>query len=191
MRPRDGPVRSPHRIPSRSRGCPVGIEKEIEQGQREGRLHHALYRFREFTGRHPVLRLLHKVVVSAVGGVIVLAGVIMLVTPGPGWLAIFLGLGVLATEYPIIHRFNQWAKSKVVAVWHRFTAWRAARALRRERTQEQRARARIAKKQHKEFLDAQFRRSHNCAPHRPTSSPGLVLPHAQGRTRRIRRVPKV
>ena len=106
---------------------PVGIEKEIEQGQREGRLHHALTRFRAFTGRHPVLRLVHKVLVSFLGGVIVLAGVVMLVTPGPGWLAIFLGLGILATEYPIVHRFNQWAKSKVVGVWHRFSAWRAER----------------------------------------------------------------
>lgn len=28
-----------------------------------------------------------------------LAGVVMLVTPGPGWLVIFLGLGLLAAEF--------------------------------------------------------------------------------------------
>lgn len=170
---------------------PVGIEKEIEQGQREGRLHHALTRFRAFTGRHPVLRLMHKVLVSFLGGVIVLAGVVMLVTPGPGWLAIFLGLGILATEYPLVHRFNQWAKSQVVGVWHRFSAWRAERSVRRERAQQQRSRNRIAKKQNRELLEAQFRRSHNCAPHRPLTSPRLVMPRSAGRARRIGRMPRV
>lgn len=168
----------------------MGIEQEIEQGQQEGRLHRALSRFRTFTGRHPLLRLAHKVLVSVIGGAIVLAGVVMLVTPGPGWLAIFLGLGILATEYPIVHRFNQWAKSKVVGMWRRFNRWRTDRALRRTRRRAQRSSVRIARKQHQEFLDAQFRRSHNCAPHRPKSSPGLVLPRAQG-NRRMRRVPKV
>ena len=33
------------------------------------------------------------------GFTLLLAGVIMLVTPGPGWLVIFLGLGLLAAEF--------------------------------------------------------------------------------------------
>jgi uncharacterized protein (TIGR02611 family) len=33
------------------------------------------------------------------GFTLLLAGVIMLVTPGPGWLVIFLGLTVLAAEF--------------------------------------------------------------------------------------------
>ncbi|WP_058753742.1 hypothetical protein [Rothia kristinae] len=59
------------------------LEREIEQGQREGRVHRALGRFKAFTHRHPVLRFVHKTLVTLVGGVIVLAGVVMLVTPGP------------------------------------------------------------------------------------------------------------
>ncbi len=33
------------------------------------------------------------------GFTLLLVGVVMLVTPGPGWLAIFLGLGLLAAEF--------------------------------------------------------------------------------------------
>ena len=33
------------------------------------------------------------------GFTLLLAGVVMLVTPGPGWLAIFFGLGLLAAEF--------------------------------------------------------------------------------------------
>ena len=39
-------------------------------------------------------------VFRVVGGfTLLLAGVVMLVTPGPGWVAIFLGLGLLAAEF--------------------------------------------------------------------------------------------
>jgi len=33
------------------------------------------------------------------GFTLLLVGVVMLVTPGPGWLVIFLGLGLLAAEF--------------------------------------------------------------------------------------------
>ncbi|RUQ23346.1 PGPGW domain-containing protein [Kocuria sp. HSID16901] len=168
----------------------MGIEREIEQGQQEGRLHQALHRFRRFTSRHPLLALFHKIVVSVVGGSIVLAGIVMLVTPGPGWLAIFLGLGILATEYPIVHRFNQWAKAKVVQAWHRFMHWRAERQERRAAKRARRTRERLARIQHREFLDAQFRRSHNCAPHRPLRSKSLVIPASRERAG-LQRLPKV
>jgi uncharacterized protein (TIGR02611 family) len=38
-------------------------------------------------------------VVFLIGWLVVLAGLIMLVTPGPGWAAIFLGFAILATEF--------------------------------------------------------------------------------------------
>jgi uncharacterized protein (TIGR02611 family) len=39
-----------------------------------------------------------------VGSVTVIVGVLLLVLPGPGWVVIFVGLGILATEFA-------WAKS--------------------------------------------------------------------------------
>jgi uncharacterized protein (TIGR02611 family) len=43
--------------------------------------------------------VLKRVVVGFVGGAVTLVGVIALVAPGPGWLIIFTGLGILATEF--------------------------------------------------------------------------------------------
>jgi len=40
-----------------------------------------------------------RVLVGVVGGVITLIGVVALVAPGPGWLIIFTGLGILASEF--------------------------------------------------------------------------------------------
>jgi len=40
-----------------------------------------------------------RVLVGAVGGFVTLIGVVALVAPGPGWLIVFTGLGILATEF--------------------------------------------------------------------------------------------
>ena len=40
-----------------------------------------------------------KLAITIAGGVVVLAGVVMLVTPGPGLVTIAAGLAILATEY--------------------------------------------------------------------------------------------
>jgi uncharacterized protein (TIGR02611 family) len=47
----------------------------------------------------PTLRHARRVVVAVVGFTLVLAGIAMIVTPGPGWLTILLGLSVLAVEF--------------------------------------------------------------------------------------------
>jgi uncharacterized protein (TIGR02611 family) len=47
----------------------------------------------------PTLRQARRLVVAVVGFTLVLAGVVMIVTPGPGWLTILLGLSVLAVEF--------------------------------------------------------------------------------------------
>jgi len=56
----------------------------------------------------------------AFGGLVVITvGIVLLAAPGPGWLVIFLGLGIWATEFA-------WAKSllkrvrRTVGTW---TAW--------------------------------------------------------------------
>ncbi|GAA4889631.1 PGPGW domain-containing protein [Streptomonospora salina] len=48
---------------------------------------------------HPVLSLTWRAAVATVGTVILLAGVVMCVTPGPGIAGIILGLAILATEF--------------------------------------------------------------------------------------------
>jgi uncharacterized protein (TIGR02611 family) len=43
--------------------------------------------------------IIKRVLIGIVGGLITLVGVIALIAPGPGWLIIFTGLGILATEF--------------------------------------------------------------------------------------------
>ena len=72
-----------------------------------------LYRVRKrFTGDSAFRRLMWRVLATTLGVTIVLAGVAMLVFPGPGWAAIFLGLAVLATEYAWAHRLLKATKDK-------------------------------------------------------------------------------
>ncbi|CAN5287879.1 hypothetical protein BH23ACT9_BH23ACT9_31190 [soil metagenome] len=56
-----------------------------------------------------------RVVVTVIGSVIIIAGVIMMVTPGPGLVAVAAGLAVLAREY-------DWAKRALVQVRQRSRA---------------------------------------------------------------------
>lgn len=72
-----------------------------------------LYRFkRRVTGRSAVRQLVWRLLVTFLGVAIVLVGLSMLVLPGPGWAAIFLGLAVLATEYAWAHRLLVVTKDK-------------------------------------------------------------------------------
>lgn len=43
--------------------------------------------------------IVKRVLVGFVGGLITLIGVVALLAPGPGWLIIFTGLGILASEF--------------------------------------------------------------------------------------------
>jgi uncharacterized protein (TIGR02611 family) len=48
----------------------------------------------------------------AAGFTLLAAGAVMLITPGPGWLAIFLGLGLLAAEFVWARRLLARLKAK-------------------------------------------------------------------------------
>ena len=43
--------------------------------------------------------LVWRILVGVIGGLITVLGAIALVAPGPGWLIIFAGLGILASEF--------------------------------------------------------------------------------------------
>jgi uncharacterized protein (TIGR02611 family) len=53
-----------------------------------------------------------RTAVFTVGMAVLLAGVAMLVLPGPGWAAIFVGFAILATEFAWARAALLWAKDK-------------------------------------------------------------------------------
>ncbi|MEU4534542.1 TIGR02611 family protein [Streptosporangium sp. NPDC023825] len=64
-------------------------------------------------------RLTLKIVIGAIGAVLVIGGLIMVPFPGPGWLVVFAGLAVLATEFHWAHRLLEFGK-RTLSAW---TAW--------------------------------------------------------------------
>ncbi|NUP01626.1 MAG: TIGR02611 family protein [Nonomuraea sp.] len=60
-----------------------------------------------------------KIVVGVVGAVMVVGGLIMVPFPGPGWLVVFAGLAVLATEFHWAHRVLEFGKQTL----HAWTQW--------------------------------------------------------------------
>jgi hypothetical protein len=53
-----------------------------------------------------------RIAVTIAGFAVLLAGVALLVLPGPGWLLIFVGLGILSTEYVWARKLLVKAKEK-------------------------------------------------------------------------------
>jgi uncharacterized protein (TIGR02611 family) len=59
---------------------------------------------------HPLLNTTWRVGVFTVGVTVLIAGLVMMVTPGPGWAGIFVGLAILATEFAWAQRVLNSAK---------------------------------------------------------------------------------
>jgi uncharacterized protein (TIGR02611 family) len=69
--------------------------------------------------QHPAFRITYKAILAIVGFSVVLAGIAMLVLPGPGVLTILAGLALLGLEFPFIHRFNSGLKEKAMRLWRK------------------------------------------------------------------------
>jgi uncharacterized protein (TIGR02611 family) len=48
--------------------------------------------------------------IGVIGGIVLVAGVVMIPYPGPGWLVVFAGLAILAREFVWAERVLQFAK---------------------------------------------------------------------------------
>jgi uncharacterized protein (TIGR02611 family) len=69
-----------------------------------------LTRWRERVRRNTLLNNAWRIAVFTVGMTVLVAGVAMLVLPGPGWAAIFVGFAILATEFAWAQAALMWAK---------------------------------------------------------------------------------
>lgn len=71
--------------------------------------------------RLPAGPIIWRVLIGLVGTVVVIAGVVLLPLPGPGWVIIFIGLGILATEF----KWAEWLSSlarRFLRVWASWVA---------------------------------------------------------------------
>lgn len=72
---------------------------------------------------HITYRLARRIVLTVVGLTVVLLGVVMLVTPGPGLLGMIAGLGILALEYAWAKRWLTSVRNGAEYTWNRW-GWR-------------------------------------------------------------------
>jgi uncharacterized protein (TIGR02611 family) len=71
-----------------------------------------------------LLRQLRKAGVFVVGWFIVVAGLLLVPLPGPGWLIVFVGLSLLATEFVWAVRLQAWVRQQLTAGVNRIRLWR-------------------------------------------------------------------
>jgi tellurite resistance protein TerC len=60
-----------------------------------------------------------KIVIAVIGGTVVLVGVIMLVTPGPAFVAIPAGLAILAIEFAWARRWLKQIRARTESAFRR------------------------------------------------------------------------
>ncbi len=81
----------------------TGVTHAVRNGFR--RTHRRLH-------RNPITGFVTKVVVTVLGVAVIGAGLVMMVTPGPGIVGILVGLGLLSTEYHWAERWMHAMKAK-------------------------------------------------------------------------------
>jgi uncharacterized protein (TIGR02611 family) len=75
--------------------------------------------FRARLKRNPALALAYRIGVGVVGTLIVVLGLALVPLPGPGWLIVFVGLGILATEFAWAERVLDFAR-RTLKSWLRW-----------------------------------------------------------------------
>jgi len=60
-----------------------------------------------------------KLVTAIIGGAVLIVGIVAIPYPGPGWLIVFAGLAILATEFTWAQRLLEFARGKYDA----WVAW--------------------------------------------------------------------
>jgi uncharacterized protein (TIGR02611 family) len=91
----------------------------------QGPIRRAMRRARAWLEKHPHLRWAYRAAVAILGLVIVVAGLLLIPLPGPGWLIVFVGLATLGTEFPAAHRLAARLKSVLART---LAWWRERRA---------------------------------------------------------------
>lgn len=100
----------PGRDPDPPQGEPTARERVRGRAQEQRR---------RISTRMRAWRQVRRWSIGAVGGTIMVLGLALVPLPGPGWLIVFVGLGILASEFEWAERLLRWGRG----VLHRWTSW--------------------------------------------------------------------
>jgi uncharacterized protein (TIGR02611 family) len=84
--------------------------RRFKQDKPGRRFQDRYHRHRQDSNGRPTLGRIFNIVG---GTAITLAGIFLLAAPGPGWLTIFVGLGMLASESLLLSRFLDWTEVRL------------------------------------------------------------------------------
>ncbi|MFI2643686.1 TIGR02611 family protein [Streptomyces sp. NPDC018610] len=97
----------------------VTMEGQAKDADEDGDRRGLGSRAPEFVRSRRALHLSWQVGVFVVGLAVVAAGVVMLPLPGPGWVVIFGGMAIWATEFVWAQLVLRWTKRKVTEAAHK------------------------------------------------------------------------
>ena len=69
-------------------------------------------RWRDRLRERPTADFVYRIAVGVVGTVVFVIGLLAIPYPGPGWAIVFVGLGILATEFDWARRLLVYAKAR-------------------------------------------------------------------------------
>jgi uncharacterized protein (TIGR02611 family) len=98
------------------------VTQEQEEAQEKSTLRRRWARWRDRLRERPRAEFVYRVVVAVVGLAVFGLGILAIPYPGPGWAIVFIGLGILATEFDWARRLLAYAKErydKVMEWFHR------------------------------------------------------------------------
>ena len=96
-----------------------------EDEQRRG-IRRRWARWRDRLRERPTVEFAYRIVVGVVGLAVLAVGIVAIPYPGPGWALVFLGLGILATEFRWAQRALHFVRvryDKVMAWFRRQGRW--------------------------------------------------------------------
>ncbi len=67
-------------------------------------------RWRDKLRDRPAADFTYRIVVGVIGLVVLVAGILAIPYPGPGWAIVFIGLAILATEFEWAHRLLRYTR---------------------------------------------------------------------------------
>ena len=113
----------------RVEGLQEGQDNEVDARSEHSPLDR-LRAWRERIRSRRSTRHVYRAVIAVLGGSIVVGGLLLVPLPGPGWLIVFVGLAVLASEFAWAHALLEFGKRTLTAWtdWLKRQNW-AVRAL--------------------------------------------------------------
>lgn len=130
-------------------------EDDLARAKRIGQpIARFMARWRARIRKYPWLNVVYRAIITVLGSLIVIVGIIMIPLPGPGWLVVFIGLTVLGSEWHWARRLTTWVKLQLARFWRIWNMWRAERAEKRKVRVAEKAAKKAARLERRQALAA-------------------------------------